>query len=301
MYYLPDRLIEGNAAGEIISSVARTPTGEIAGHDALVVLDPATRLYENAAGAVLPAFRGQGLFFRLFQHSIVDAAKRFSVEGIFGEPVCNHVHLQKMSLQLGFIESGLEVDLMPAAAYAGEPGAPGRVSALLGLFRHDPGRQTVHMPLAYGDELGYLYAAFKADRTFVYSKMELPGAESSQGRLTIFDMAQVARIAIDRIGADFDAFLARMEGDASGKGSEVFQVWVPLSSPFVSSATDILRRHGYFIGGVVPCWINGDALLLQKVSQEPNWRGISLHSERAKRIAEIVKRDWGRVMGKKAG
>lgn len=47
MYYLPDRLIEGNAAGEIISSVARTPTGEIAGHDALVVLDPATRLYEN--------------------------------------------------------------------------------------------------------------------------------------------------------------------------------------------------------------------------------------------------------------
>jgi len=71
-YYLPDQLIEENAAGHIISNVARTPTGEVVGHNALVLMDPATHLYENAAGAVLPAFRGQGVFPHLFKHTLVN-------------------------------------------------------------------------------------------------------------------------------------------------------------------------------------------------------------------------------------
>jgi hypothetical protein len=99
-YYLPDQLIEENAAGHIISSVARTQTGEVVGHDALVLLDPADKVYENAAGAVLPAFRGYRIFPRLFRHSIVDAAKHFGLETIIGEPVCSHPHVQKMCLEL---------------------------------------------------------------------------------------------------------------------------------------------------------------------------------------------------------
>lgn len=120
-YYLPDRLIEENAAGRIISSVARTRTGEVVGHDALILLDPADRIYENAAGAVLAAYRGYRIFPRLFRHSIVDASKRFGVETLIGEPVCNHPHLQKMCLELNFIELGLEVNLMPATAYTTGP------------------------------------------------------------------------------------------------------------------------------------------------------------------------------------
>ncbi|PKN04105.1 MAG: hypothetical protein CVU74_08605, partial [Deltaproteobacteria bacterium HGW-Deltaproteobacteria-9] len=54
IYYRPERLIEENAAGRVLSSVARTSTGEVVGHDALVLLDHATRLYENAAGVVSP-------------------------------------------------------------------------------------------------------------------------------------------------------------------------------------------------------------------------------------------------------
>ena len=133
-YYLPDQLVEENAAGHIISCVARTPAGEVVGHNALVLMDPATHLYENAAGAVLPAFRGQAIFPRLFKHTIVNTSKRFCVEGIIGEPVCSHIHVQKMSLQLDFKESGLELDLMPAAAYGKEAGTFSRVSVLLGVF-----------------------------------------------------------------------------------------------------------------------------------------------------------------------
>jgi hypothetical protein len=293
-YYLPDRLIEENAAGHIISCVARTPAGEVVGHNALVLLDAVTHLYENAAGAVLPGFRGQSVFFRLFKHTIFDTARRFGVEGIIGEPVCRHTQLQKMCMQLEFNESGLEVDLMPAAAYGMEPGRSGRVSVLLGFFKHKSGAQTVQMPAAYHDALEYLYAGLNLDRTFVLSKNDLPAEGSSGGSMKLFDLAQVARITIDCIGPDFDPFISRLDSEAREKGMVIFQIWLPLASPFTSAATDILREHGYFLGGVLPCWPYGDGLLMQKVSQEPAWEGIALYSERARKIGEIVRGDWQR-------
>jgi hypothetical protein len=291
-YYLPDQLIEENASGQIISSVARTIAGEVVGHDALVLLDSAAHLYENAAGAVLPAFRGQGIFPRLFKHSIVSASKRFGVEGIVGEPVCSHTHLQKMCLQLDFKELVLEVGLMPGATHAMDPGTSGRISVLLGCFMHKPRVQTVQMPQIYRDELKYLYAGLEVERTFVDSISDLPAEGSSQGNIKLFDMAQVARIAIDCIGSDFDSFIAHLESEAREEGMEVFHVWLPLASPFAPAATDILRGHGYFLGGMLPCLLNGDGLLMQKVSKEPNWGCIALYSERAKRIGEMIRRDW---------
>jgi len=279
-YYLPDRLIEENAAGRIISCVARTPAGEVVGHNALVLLDPATYLYENAAGAVLPAFRGQAIFPRLFRHTIVNTAKRFGVEGIIGEPVCSHIHVQKMCLQLDFKESGLEVDLMPAATYGMEPGGFSRVSVLLGFFMHKPNVQTVRIPMVYRDELSYLYAGLNVERTFLFSGSDLPVEGSSQGSMNLFDLAQVARIEIDCIGQDFDPFVSRLESKASEKGMAIFQVWLPLASPFAPAATDILRGHGYFLGGMLPCRRNGDGLLMQKVSQAPDWEGIRLYVPR---------------------
>jgi hypothetical protein len=294
-YYLPDQIIEENATGHIISCVARTPAGEVIGHNALVIMDSAMRLYENAAGAVLPTYRGLSIFPRLFQHTIVETSKRFRVEGIIGEPVCSHTHVQKMCLQLDFKESGLEVDLMPAAAYGMEPGASRRVSVLLGYFFHKPRKQTIHVPTVYLDELKYLYAGLDVERSFVTSSNDFPSRKNCQGNMKLFDMAQVARIKIDGVGRDFDPFISHLENEAREKGIIIFQVWLPLTSPFIAAAIDILREHGYFLGGVLPCLGNGDGLLMQKVSQEPGWETISLFSERAKRIGEMIRCDWQSV------
>lgn len=291
-YYLPDRLIEENAAGRIFSCVARSRAGEVVGHDALVLLDSASHLYENAAGAVLPAFRGQGIFPRLFKHTIFNASKRLGVEGIVGEPVCSHTHLQKMCLQLDFKETGLEVDLMTASAYSMDSGASGRVSVLLGFFMLKPRAQTVRIPMVYRDELEYLYAGLHVERAFMFSTGDLPSEGSNRGSMNLFDFAQVARITIDCIGPDFDKFIVRLESEARKKGMVIFQVWLPLASPSTSAATEILREHGYFLGGILPCGRNGDGLLMQKVGREPDWESIALYSERARRIGQMIRRDW---------
>lgn len=291
VYYRPERLCEENAAGRVLSSVARTTAGEVVGHDALVLLDPASRLYENAAGAVLAECRGQGVFFRVFQHSIVDAAERFGAEEVIGEPVCNHLHLQKMCSRLGYVETGLEVDLMPAAAYTAEQSARGRVSVLLGYFRHTPAARTLYLPPVYRDPLEYLYAGMGVERSFAEPAGELPNSGATEGAMQLFPTAQVARIAIQRIGADFAPFAAELVHEAAGQGAEVFQLWLPLASPFAAAAADILRRRGFFLGGALPGWHGGDGLLMQKLLGETDWAAIALHSDRAERIAEIVRSD----------
>ncbi len=295
IYYHPDRLIEENAVGRVLSSVARTQTGEVVGHDALVLVDPVTRLYENAAGVILPGFRGQGTFFQLMKHNVFEYAKRFDLQEVLGEPVCNHIQLQKMCLQLGYRETGLEVDLMPAAAYTKEQSAHGRVSVLLGYFLHNPVPRTVFLPPVYRDELEYLYAGMGVERTFAGTKEYLPARGDSQGKMDVVTPAQVARMSIHRIGSDFDSFISQLVNEACERGVEILQVWLPLTSPFAIAATEILRIHGYFIGGVLPGRFGGDSLLMQKVKGETDWGSIALYSERAKRIADIVKNDQKKI------
>jgi hypothetical protein len=151
--------------------------------------------------------------------------------------------------------------------------------------------QIAHIPLIYRDELEFLYTDLKGERTFVYST-DSPAEGSSRGSVNLFDLAQVARITMDSIGPDLDSFIARVENEAREKGVQVFQVWLPLSSPFAPMATDILRGNGFFLGGILPCRANGDGLLMQKVSQTPNWEGMVLYSERGKKIGEMIRHDW---------
>lgn len=203
-----------------------------------------------------------------------------------------------MCLQLNFKESGLEVDLMPAAAYGVGGGEASRVSVLLGYFIHKPKPQTVFLPPVYQDELDFLYAGLNLDRTFATSENKLPAMGDSLGSMTLFELAQVARIRMTTIGSDFEPYTSRLEQEAREKGVAVFQIWLPLTSPFAPAATDILRDHGYFLGGVLPCFATGDGLLMQKVSQEPDWQAIQLLSERAKRIEEMIRHDWQSVRAK---
>ncbi len=60
----------------------------------------------------------------------------------------------------------------------------------------------------------------------------------------------------------------------------------------VGEAVGLLRGHGYFLGGVLPRWFNDDGLLMPRIFGIPDWDGISLFTDRAKKILELVQTDW---------
>lgn len=81
----------------------------------------------------------------------------------------------------------------------------------------------------------------------------------------------------------------------------MIQVYLPLTTPWIGGAVDILRSQAYFLGGPIPRWYNAnnDALLMQKTIKEPNFAGIKLFSEHARLILDFVKKDWERVQQKR--
>ena len=88
----PFRLIEENNALRTISVVARTPKGDIVGHNAMFNSAPFPGLYESGAGLVHPQYRGgAGIFARMNSQLLELGKNRFKIAGLFGESVCNHV------------------------------------------------------------------------------------------------------------------------------------------------------------------------------------------------------------------
>jgi hypothetical protein len=220
------------------------------------------------------------------------AAKKYEIEQVFGEPVCNHIFAQKGTAKAGWITQAIEVDLMPAEAYDREKSASGRVTALLDFRTLKPKPHAVHLPAVYEKSMRFIYSGLDDDRDFVLSQDELPSSIKTEIKTQVFDFAKVARLAVHEAGADFEIVFDEQEKTVKEKAGTVLQVWLKLSWPWIGRAVDVLRRRGYFLGGILPRWFDVDGMLMQKEIGQPNWEGIQLFSDRAKKILELVKTDW---------
>jgi hypothetical protein len=296
LFYDEKALVEANAAGTYYSLVARTPTGDVVGVEHLFRSAPYERLYEAGAGLVLKDYRNLGITKQLLRF-IFDqwGPTRENIDEMFGEPVCNHPHMQRLIGTLGFMETALEVALMPAEAYDKERSASGRVAALLAFRCYRPKPHPVFLPEAYEDQLRLIYSRLNYAREISRADRELPSSVVSKANMTVFPFARVARIAMLEAGSDFLDYLTNLESRAVTDNALVLQVWLNLRDPWVGAAVEIMRKKNYFLGGILPRWFDHDGMFLQKVLCEPDFPAIQLHSDWARTIGDMVQEDWQRT------
>ncbi len=289
----PELLIAENRSLRTISIVARTPRGDIIGHNAIFNSAPFPGLYESGAGVVHPLYRGgAGIFAQMNAHGLEQGKTRFKIAGLFGELVCNHVFSQRMCAKLGAVNMAVELDLMPAAAYAQEGSARGRVSSLLDFIFIQSKPQTVFIPQVYQEALDFIYGGLTDERTRRSSEDPIPAGGITELASQVFDFAQVARLAVIQAGRDFDQMLLGREQDLAAQGIVVVQIWLNLAWPWVGAVVDRLRARGYFLGGLLPRWFDSDGLLLQKTAARPGWEDMQIYFERAQKIAAFARADW---------
>jgi hypothetical protein len=295
-FYDPRAIAAANAEGRCYSLVARTPSGEVIGVTHLYRCASYRFLYEWAAGLVSMEYRNRGVNRRLaaFLHDIF-VPMNSDIEELFGEPVCNHPHLQKEVAALRYVETAIEVALMPAEAYHTEHSAAGRVATLSCFRCCKPKPHRIYIPAPYVEEIRWVYAGLDDSRELVVSQQKTPTDRVTHVEMTIFDFAQVARITVRTIGADFAERVKALEAEAEQKGAVVFQVSLNLTEPWVGWAVDILRDRGYFFGGSLPRWFDGDGCLMQKLMCPPDFDAIVLVTDRARHLLEFVRRDWRRA------
>ena len=130
LFYDEKALTDANVTGSCYSLVARTVRGDVIGAEHVFRSAPFSGVYEAGSGLVLKEYRNKGITTQLLRFVLNEwAPRRETIEEIFGEPVCNHTHMQKAGLQFGCLETALEVALMPAEAYDRERSSAGERAA----------------------------------------------------------------------------------------------------------------------------------------------------------------------------
>lgn len=295
LFYDAQALIEANKTGQYITVVARLPEGRVISVHNFYRSAPYEQLYEFGAGLTLPDYRDAGISNALGRYALESVLPGLNTEEAFGEPVCYHIHMQKLCESTGYTETAIEVAIMPSEAYAQERITGGRVATTVAFRCLKSSPHTVYVPQTYAELISSLYSILDDSRELLPSSQEVPEGLSTVSRVQLFDFAQVARIAVEQAGADLESHLAKIEDDAREKGFLVFQAWLKLSCPWVGQAVKALNKHGYFIGGILPRWFDQDGLLMQKLFCPPYFEEIRLYSDQAKKILAAVQEDWRRV------
>lgn len=296
LFYDPEAVIAANKDGRYVSVVARTGSGKIIGVNHLYPSAHYQGLYETGVGLVLKEYRKAGANREMLIYLYEKYAPGHPhIEELFGEAVCNHVVMQKAVAALGFKETAVEVALMPAEAYNQEKSAPGRV-ATLGVFRSYVSKpHRIFLPLIYENILLQIYARLGDVRYISVSDEDLPADKKTRVELSVFDFARVARIVVHEAGNDFAVCTENIEKQARLKNVVVFQVFLNVTEPWAGRAVEILRNRGYFFGGALPRWFDGDGLLMQKIECSPDFENIVMYSEDAKQLLNIIRKDWERT------
>lgn len=294
--YDPAEIIRQDECGESWRAVARAAGGEVVGHVAFYRSSPPNpRLYEHGQLMVSHAYRQTDVAFALMNYALAEIPGRHGLEQIWGEAVCNHLFSQMMTRENGYVETGLEVDLMPAESFTQAlgpgPVSQNRVSALLVFRSFGPKPQTIYLPPIYQEQLRFIYAAIDAGHCFEPATAPLPAGVSTLAEHANFSGAAVSRITVQAIGDDFEARLAQLESEASAACALVKQVFLRLTEPAIGAAVSILRQRGYFFGGALPRWFDDDGLLMQKTLDEPDFDNICLLTKRARQLKEMVRLD----------
>ena len=190
---------------------------------------------KTGATLVSREFRGgKGLATEMLRFGI-DKIQELPVPGIaFGEAVCNHVFMQKISITLNFRPYALEVDLMPAEAYTTEQSSTGRVSTFLVFKTFQKQLNTVFVLPQYQLEVkATLRGVSTTTGISAWRSADWPSGGESLIKTDYFDFAQTARLEVQHAGSHFGAALADIEDNLVRKGAVVIQVWLNLSWPWV--------------------------------------------------------------------
>lgn len=291
-YYIPDKLIEENRKGNVVSVVARTGSGDIIGYAALYRSSAYfSGVYETGQAIVLPEYRFSFavLCMQDFLMGLLDSLQE--VHEIFGEAVCNHIVTQKLMSLYDFEETGLELGLLPAEAFRDLEFPADRVSTLLGFRTVKDRAHDLFVPEDYASELEFTMSGLDISRTLKESRGCAPRGSSTGIVPQFIDYAHVVRFNLHRIGEDFPKIQADMERQVESREAKVIQVFINLGDPWAGWAVALLRQRGFFFGGFLPRWFDTDGLLMQRIAVLPNFQSIKLSSSRAQKILDIVRAD----------
>jgi len=291
-FYRPRWLAQQVSDGTVLSSVAVLDR-EIIGHHAILLPSPDAASAETGVAVVHTAYRGLGVFGRLFEHTLA-RAKASGLAAIYGRAVTVHPYSQRSERAHGYRESALMLGAVGAEmSMSGLSNAGTRTAHLLSVRVLRPARRPVGLPARYADSVRATYGHIGLDLGAQEPRPERDAISSSQDPDTRTAMIRIAGWG-DGSG---DALLHAIR-QLDERHHDVIYADVDLHSvPDPDAAVAQLNELFFFYSGVVPFSAAGhDHLRLQRInSDNVETEAIVCDSDFAGRLRDWVADDRARV------
>lgn len=270
-FYRPDWFSDEVQEGRVLSTVA-VHESEIVGHHALLLQQGETA-GETGVAVVHPAYRGLGIFGRLFARTVA-RAQDLALDAVFGRAVTVHPYSQRAERDRGYRETALLLGAVPATMSMrglGEPQAQvARRSATLVTYRplSSTSPRAVTLPERYAAPLHAAYARLGLrtgpphapapgdmritahdDPGRATGVVSVAGWAPGAGRALVHHILEMNRRHEDVVYVDLDLHA--------------------LDRHALDAALDVLHDRDFFLAGLMPFGPGGhDRLRLQRIQAE---------------------------------
>jgi N-acetylglutamate synthase-like GNAT family acetyltransferase/anti-sigma regulatory factor (Ser/Thr protein kinase) len=296
-FYRPTYLIAALASGALVSTIALHEE-RVIGHHAMMPL-PGVPSAETGAAVVHSAYRGLGVFGRLFGHTL-DAASGHGLASVFGDAVTLHPFSQRAERSHGYRETALQLGMVPARTtmrgFGGD--GPRRRTATLRSYR-PLGERTgqVALPAAYAELLEGVYA--NVGLPFA-ARLEPDAAEGEAVTTDVDEPRSLGFLRLCRWDGEARTELHAAVRQLLSRHVDVVYGDLDLATvDAVDEATAELNELGFFAAGLVLHGADGhDHLRLQLLdSEEIELEDIVCDSPFAEALKQRVLEDRVRVVG----
>jgi len=292
--YFPDKIVEYNAAGEMVSMVAVTDDGVLMGHTALKLTDPQAKTAELGVAFVAPEYRGRGLLRRMTDLLIEHAASS-GLDGIFAHAVTSHAASQTVICKAGFVDCGLVLGMLSdERTFKAICAAPNQRESL--AVSYLPLRRravTIHPPARHLDVVKKLYERL-AIPVELTQTVAAEDAAPVQRELVKAAKNLGGNSAEIRVSSCDEEALTMTRGHwkryCQERTDAVF-LYVNLEDPRCPEFAARCEELGFYFGGVQPGAANGrDALILQYLNNvKIDYDCLKLYSAEAQELARYIR------------
>ena len=281
------------ASGHLSAAIALDQNNHAVGYVATYNNAPNQKLWEGGNLLVVPGCGFDDLGWHLLQYFLLPENLPVSgSDGSFTESVCHHYFTQLGCAKLGFSDCALMLDQMSAASFKEHVPVTSRVACLMQFFEQSDPTAPCYLPERYFDFLQGLTCNLRP-RTLLPGSAPLPTEGVTAYSDSWFSDAGMWRVSVSAIGNDWSTFLEMLLQKADQRNVTSLQVVISAALPFCDTAVELMRQHGFFLGGIFPRWFGSDGIMMQLImGKQPDWEGIKLYSKTARELFGFIYQDY---------